>query len=666
VANPEDLDKLCQGPKVWNVWRAENSERVPDLRGARLTLSQRQFGVNHGGPVDLNRCDLESAELRHANLVGANLQYARLVAADLVHAQLDNADLAGADLTDAVLDYADLTDADLEGAILVGASLANARGLTQEQIADAHGDASTVLPAMLLPPASWYPPLDEDMFGGSLAPESIHYSDPYEVLRVWPTATQDEIRAAFRNLVKLYHPDINPGDSEAQEVFKRISIAYRILGDADKRARYDRGEIGGDGEASPEYEAKQHFRRHAFRIYAAAAASLVVAIGALATVWYVVLTNEGVDERRVRIAVAGPPKQEERLQSPGFFLPSEATKQLEAKRVDPDAEAFLNAQDEPAETTVTELKVEEPPASPVETAQVVEDKAADDQAAPTAEEQSEARAETETAEAQVPPTENITPTAAAADTPVPSTPSPAESQQVANLPEPQEPVAPKPEPAAIGGEPSVAEQVDAAVPAEGQPPASGAVTPPLGEQHSAIEARPAQADAARSVAPVESESVKTGSIPAAVGQGRSVVAKAGPGYSPHSDLLRNTMGRKIGTDPVAAMLWAIVTETKAAPKRDQTTGSLRPLLARGDGDDGEEVFDLYRHSLPEPSADKDRERQGLVKAGDRSLERGAGSQERTAVSVPAEMRTGSATPPEPSPGAAFRERAITDVLAGGL
>jgi curved DNA-binding protein CbpA len=664
VANPEDLDKLCQGPKVWNVWRAENSERVPDLRGARLTLSQRQFGVNHGGPVDLNQCDLEGAELRHANLVGANLQYARLVAADLVHAQLDNADLAGADLTDAVLDYADLTDADLDGAILVGASLANARGLTQEQIAHAHGDASTVLPAMLLPPVSWYPPLDEDMFGGSPTPESIHYSDPYEVLRVWPTATQDEIRAAFRNLVKLYHPDLNPDDAEAQEIFKRISIAYRILGDADKRARYDRGEIGGDGEASPEYEAKQHFRRHAFRIYAAAAASLIVAIGALATVWYVVLTNEGVDERRVRIAVAGPPKQEERLQTPGFFLPSEATEQLEAKRLDPDAEAFLNAQDESAEMQAAEVKVEEPPASPIENTEAVEDKSADAQAAAPTEEQPQAQAETGTAEAQVPPTENITPTAAATDTAVPSTPSPAEAQKVANLPEPLEPRAPEPERTAEDSPSSAPEQVGAAVSGgDGQPPASGAVTPPLGEQHSVIEARPAQADAAGSVAPVESESAKTGSLPAAFDQARSVVAKAGPGYSPHSDLLRKTMGRKVGTDPVASMLWAIVTETKAAPKRDQTTGSLRPLLARGDG---EEAFDLYQHSLPEPPADKDRGWEGLVKAGDRPLERGAGSPKRAAVSVPAEMRTGSTTPPEPSPGAAFRERAVTDVLAGGL
>jgi len=313
VANPQDLEKFCQGPKVWNAWRTECDTRIPDLRAARLTLSQRQFGPGNGGPIDLNGVDLEGAELRHSTLTGANLQRSRLTAADLVHARLDGADLSGADLTDAVLDNADLSGANLDGAILIGASFANARGLSQAQINAAEGDPGTLLPAYLLPPESWFPRLDDDFFGGTPAPEPMHQSDPYELLGVSRTAKQGEIRTAFRNLVKMYHPDINPDDPEAQELFKRISIAYRILGDTDQRSRYDRGEIGGDGEINPEFEARQQFRRYAYRFYTAAAASLLIAIGAIISVWYMVLTQDDDAGRRFEIAIATPQKQIDRL-----------------------------------------------------------------------------------------------------------------------------------------------------------------------------------------------------------------------------------------------------------------------------------------------------------------------------------------------------------------
>jgi curved DNA-binding protein CbpA len=318
VANPEDLEKFCQGPKVWNSWRAEHSERVPDLRNVQLALGERQLGPENGGPIDLHGVDLEGAELRNATLLGADLSRARLTAADLVGARLSCADLTGADLTDAVLDGADLDGAILEGAILIGASFTNARGLMQEQIAASHGDASTALPGNLLPPESWYPPLEDDLFTGSPTPEPIHSSGPYDVLGIERTANQAEIRTAFRNLVKMYHPDLNPDDADAQELFKRISIAYRILGDVEKRGRYDRGEIGGDGEISPEFEAKKHFRRYAYRFYTAAAASLVIVVGALAGVWYMVLTQEQPAGSRLEIAVATPPKQVERLPSVAY------------------------------------------------------------------------------------------------------------------------------------------------------------------------------------------------------------------------------------------------------------------------------------------------------------------------------------------------------------
>jgi curved DNA-binding protein CbpA len=67
--------------------------------------------------------------------------------------------------------------------------------------------------------------------------------DPYAVLGVKREATQDEIRKAYRQLAKKLHPDLNPGDKAAEEKFKQVSVAYDLLGDPEKRARFDRGEI---------------------------------------------------------------------------------------------------------------------------------------------------------------------------------------------------------------------------------------------------------------------------------------------------------------------------------------------------------------------------------------------------------------------------------------
>jgi DnaJ-class molecular chaperone len=71
--------------------------------------------------------------------------------------------------------------------------------------------------------------------------------DPYAVLGVKPEATQDEIRKAYRQLAKKLHPDLNPGDKQAEEKFKQVSVAYDLLGDAEKRARFDKGEIDAAG-----------------------------------------------------------------------------------------------------------------------------------------------------------------------------------------------------------------------------------------------------------------------------------------------------------------------------------------------------------------------------------------------------------------------------------
>jgi DnaJ-class molecular chaperone len=75
--------------------------------------------------------------------------------------------------------------------------------------------------------------------------------NPYDVLGVKKEATEDEIRRAYRALAKKHHPDLNPGNKQAEARFKEISAAYDILSDKEKRQRYDRGEIDESGAERP-------------------------------------------------------------------------------------------------------------------------------------------------------------------------------------------------------------------------------------------------------------------------------------------------------------------------------------------------------------------------------------------------------------------------------
>ncbi|NIX76784.1 DnaJ C-terminal domain-containing protein [Microvirga terricola] len=81
--------------------------------------------------------------------------------------------------------------------------------------------------------------------------------NPYEVLGVQRSASEAEIKKAFRKLAKTYHPDRNKDDPKAKDKFAEANAAYEILGDATKRGQFDRGEI--DAEGKPRFQGFEGF-----------------------------------------------------------------------------------------------------------------------------------------------------------------------------------------------------------------------------------------------------------------------------------------------------------------------------------------------------------------------------------------------------------------------
>src|SRR6266550_6913836 len=91
----------------------------------------------------------------------------------------------------------------------------------------------------------------------------VQFRDYYETLGVPKTASEDEIRSAFRKLARQYHPDVAKEKKSAEEKFKEINEAYEVLGDAEKRKQYD--ELGVNWKRGAEFRGPPGRERRARR-----------------------------------------------------------------------------------------------------------------------------------------------------------------------------------------------------------------------------------------------------------------------------------------------------------------------------------------------------------------------------------------------------------------
>ncbi len=88
---------------------------------------------------------------------------------------------------------------------------------------------------------------------------AVQYQDYYETLGVTRTATEDEIKKAFRKLARKHHPDVNPGDPSAEEKFKKLNEAYEVLSDTEKRKKYD--QFGSDYRTGQQFTTPPNYQQ---------------------------------------------------------------------------------------------------------------------------------------------------------------------------------------------------------------------------------------------------------------------------------------------------------------------------------------------------------------------------------------------------------------------
>jgi uncharacterized protein YjbI with pentapeptide repeats len=344
--------KLRQGALAWNIWRDEHLDDIPQLEGIQLTAAEKQWGPFHGGPINLSRARLKQTNLDNALMTNANLAGAQLTGASLVRARLDGANLSGSDLTGANLDQADLTDADLFEAVLSGAKLAGARNLTQDQIDNARGDASTELPPGLVRPTHW---LTGEYAGAASrpAPWMAHPADLYALLGVARDASDDEIRDAYYARAKSFHPD--QGGS-ATDRFKQITQAARILRDPEKRVLYDRGDIDAQGYITAEGKG----RKRRLQTWGAVAYGLIGAALLAAGVagWWLAHTT---GDTRTNIASVAPQPHLAKVQDQAPApIPPQTPSSLDAQSIDEPLPVRLPGDMDSVETR-TSASAENPP-----------------------------------------------------------------------------------------------------------------------------------------------------------------------------------------------------------------------------------------------------------------------------------------------------------------
>ena len=134
MANTKHLAKLREGVELWNQWRKQNPEILPDLREANLSNADLSNAYLSG--VNLGGANLSAADLRHAIINGADLRESNVIGTDLSEARLREADLRRADLRRAIFSSADLWGANLSEANLSQGNMGKA-DLSQANLSDA-------------------------------------------------------------------------------------------------------------------------------------------------------------------------------------------------------------------------------------------------------------------------------------------------------------------------------------------------------------------------------------------------------------------------------------------------------------------------------------------------------------------------------------------------